>query len=227
MRFSETTTKLLEALHKAQSNAEAPKKTEKAKGVNYTYTKLEQVLEVFHNHYTPEGLVINFGNGAPLQDGGITVIARITHAKSGEWMEVDHHTITDRQNGPQGIGSATTYGRRYALLGAMGLSPEDDDGQSAQAGNATPKAATPKPISPANQKALDEAKISANDWCTSLGITANQAWHLADQPNMDDLQSVLRLVGYLQGLDERRHTPNQLTEAEAKALTVNQQGHAA
>jgi hypothetical protein len=32
---------------------------------------------------------------------------------------------------PQATGSAITYGRRYALLAALGLAAEDDDGQSA------------------------------------------------------------------------------------------------
>jgi hypothetical protein len=32
---------------------------------------------------------------------------------------------------PQGYGSALTYARRYSLLAATGLAPEDDDGNSA------------------------------------------------------------------------------------------------
>jgi hypothetical protein len=39
---------------------------------------------------------------------------------------------------PQGFGSALTYCRRYSLLAAMGLAPEDDDGQAAS--KAAPKA---------------------------------------------------------------------------------------
>lgn len=38
---------------------------------------------------------------------------------------------------PQGFGSALTYCRRYSLLAAMGLAPEDDDGNSAS--KAAPK----------------------------------------------------------------------------------------
>jgi hypothetical protein len=39
---------------------------------------------------------------------------------------------------PQGFGSALTYCRRYSLLAAMGVAPEDDDGNSAS--KAAPKA---------------------------------------------------------------------------------------
>ncbi len=31
----------------------------------------------------------------------------------------------------QSVGSATTYGRRYALMAILGLAPDDDDGQAA------------------------------------------------------------------------------------------------
>jgi hypothetical protein len=33
----------------------------------------------------------------------------------------------------QGLGSAITYARRYALMGMAGLAPEDDDGNAASA----------------------------------------------------------------------------------------------
>ena len=33
----------------------------------------------------------------------------------------------------QGYGSATTYARRYGLLGMAGIAPEDDDGNAAVA----------------------------------------------------------------------------------------------
>jgi hypothetical protein len=35
------------------------------------------------------------------------------------------------KNDPQGFGSALTYCRRYSLLSAMGIAPEDDDGNAA------------------------------------------------------------------------------------------------
>ncbi len=40
------------------------------------------------------------------------------------------HVPAGKQD-PQGYGSALTYARRYSLLAATGLAPEDDDGNSA------------------------------------------------------------------------------------------------
>jgi hypothetical protein len=45
---------------------------------------------------------------------------------------------------PQSLGSALTYGRRYALMGIVGVAPEDDDGAAAS-GAQDNTAAKPKP----------------------------------------------------------------------------------
>lgn len=57
---------------------------------------------------------------------------------------------------PQATGSAITYGRRYALLAALGLAAEDDDGQQAS----QPRRAAPPPR-PTTQppRTDDEAEV--------------------------------------------------------------------
>ncbi|HEX7720431.1 MAG TPA: ERF family protein, partial [Woeseiaceae bacterium] len=49
---------------------------------------------------------------------------------SGQWMR-ETLTIPLPKVDAQGYGSAVTYARRYALQSALGLSPEDDDGNAA------------------------------------------------------------------------------------------------
>jgi hypothetical protein len=51
---------------------------------------------------------------------------------SGETVETAVRLIVDKNN-MQGMGSATTYARRYGLLELAGLAPEDDDGNAASA----------------------------------------------------------------------------------------------
>ena len=46
---------------------------------------------------------------------------------------------------PQATGSAITYGRRYALLAALGLAAEDDDGQQASQRRSEPPRPTTQP----------------------------------------------------------------------------------
>jgi hypothetical protein len=57
---------------------------------------------------------------------------RLTHAASTEYIEGWYPLPSS--GGPQDIGSAITYARRYALTAVLGIAPaDDDDGKAAQA----------------------------------------------------------------------------------------------
>ena len=61
---------------------------------------------------------------------GIMVETVFVH-ESGEMLEcgIVHFPATKKD--PQGYASALTYGRRYSLMAACGIAPEDDDGNAA------------------------------------------------------------------------------------------------
>jgi hypothetical protein len=61
---------------------------------------------------------------------GIMVETVFVH-ESGEMLEcgIVHFPATKKD--PQGYASALTYGRRYSLMAACGIAPEDDDGNMA------------------------------------------------------------------------------------------------
>jgi hypothetical protein len=61
---------------------------------------------------------------------GVMVETVFVH-ESGEVMECGLLHVPAGKQDPQGYGSALTYARRYSLLAATGLAPEDDDGNSA------------------------------------------------------------------------------------------------
>ncbi|CAB4194263.1 Essential recombination function protein [uncultured Caudovirales phage] len=63
-------------------------------------------------------------------DKGVIVHTTFLH-ESGEIMETGSAFFPAIQNTPQAFGSALTYARRYSLMAACGIAPEDDDGQSA------------------------------------------------------------------------------------------------
>lgn len=77
---------------------------------------------------------------------------RIVHAESGEYSEAHTPLILDKQT-MQGVGSAITYARRYALVSAFGLDADDDDDGNAASGAQSAeakvtrkrKAASPEP----------------------------------------------------------------------------------
>ena len=63
-------------------------------------------------------------------DTGVTVETVFVH-ESGEMLECGKLHVPAAKQDPQGYGSALTYARRYSLMAACGIAPEDDDGNAA------------------------------------------------------------------------------------------------
>ena len=63
-------------------------------------------------------------------DGGVAVETIFVH-ESGEMLSAGTLTVPASKQDPQGYGSALTYARRYSLMAACGIAPEDDDGNAA------------------------------------------------------------------------------------------------
>lgn len=61
---------------------------------------------------------------------GIMVETVFVH-ESGEMLECGIVHFPAVKHDPQGYASALTYGRRYSLMAACGIAPEDDDGNQA------------------------------------------------------------------------------------------------
>lgn len=93
-----------------------------------------------------------------LNDNGIALIQRNIECESGVCVETVfvHESGESLSSGPlhvpaakqdpQGYGSALTYARRYSLMAACGIAPEDDDGNAAaSAKNAQKPTSNPDP----------------------------------------------------------------------------------
>lgn len=79
-------------------------------------------------------------------ESGVLVETIFLHS-SGESISGGKLHVPSAKNDPQGYGSALTYARRYSLMAACGIAPEDDDGNAA---SRTPaKAAKPAASLPA------------------------------------------------------------------------------
>lgn len=61
---------------------------------------------------------------------GVTVETAFIH-ESGEIMTCGKLHVPASKHDAQGYGSALTYARRYSLMAACGIAPEDDDGNAA------------------------------------------------------------------------------------------------
>ena len=63
-------------------------------------------------------------------DTGVTVETLLIH-ESGETISGGMLHVPASKQDPQGYGSALTYARRYSIMAATGIAPEDDDGNAA------------------------------------------------------------------------------------------------
>ena len=86
--------------------------------------------------------------------GHLALLTKLTHSKTGQWQS-SLIVAPLPKNDPQGMGSALTYCRRYALTAMLGMVTDDDDGEAARV--ATPQAARAQrtaptaPQAPSNQ----------------------------------------------------------------------------
>lgn len=75
-------------------------------------------------------------------DDGVSVETIFYH-ESGELINCGILHVPAAKNDPQGYGSALTYARRYSLMAACGIAPEDDDGNAASKGRPAPVTSNP------------------------------------------------------------------------------------
>lgn len=92
---------------------------------------------------------------AALDEHGIVIHTTLLH-ESGATIEFAPLPMPLTNRTPQAVGSAITYGRRYALSAICGLAPADDDAQAAEDAQKAAKPEKPKPVATAEQlSALD------------------------------------------------------------------------
>ena len=88
------------------------------------YASLSNILDAINTPLNESGLsFVQFPTG----DHGLTTILMHT---SGEYLQAEY-TMRPTKDDPQGLGSAITYQRRYALSSILGLNIDDDDDANA------------------------------------------------------------------------------------------------
>lgn len=91
------------------------------------------------------------------QAGGVCIETIVGH-ESGEQLSFGKLFVPAGKQDAQGYGSALTYARRYSLMTAFGVCPEDDDGNAASKNPPQHEQATPSHIN-AQQLAKIQAEI--------------------------------------------------------------------
>jgi hypothetical protein len=101
----------------------------------------------------------------PLNSNGIAFMQRVLPSSSGVVVETIFIHISGetlncgpihvpvQKNDAQGYGSALTYARRYSLMSACGIAPEDDDGEAASQQQRPKQQEAPRPAAqPRNEE---------------------------------------------------------------------------
>jgi hypothetical protein len=110
------------------------------------YADLESVVDAIKKPLTDNGIAfVQFLCTNEKDELGVETM--LMHS-SGEWIRGDPYYIPVAKHDAQGFGSAATYCRRYSLMAACGIAPEDDDGNAAASAKPS-KSPLPEPI-PAN-----------------------------------------------------------------------------
>lgn len=132
MNKSESLTKLAGALAKFQGEVDNPKNTATNPQFRSKYAPLDVVINTVKPVLAKYGLSFSQSTGS---EGENIIITTMLLHESGEWIETDPLVLPAYQTksggakefNAQGAGSGISYGRRYSLAAALGISSEDDD----------------------------------------------------------------------------------------------------
>lgn len=134
MRHSEQIGELAAALAKAQASMKGAVADSSNPHFKSRYADLESVRAASLPALAANGICV-------FQEVTETVCTTKLVHSSGQWLETDVPVFIGKRDS-QGLGSAMTYSRRYALAAAVCLSQTDDDGNL----SCEPPKAQPKPM---------------------------------------------------------------------------------
>jgi len=153
----DTTPKLYTALIKAKKAFGSLKVNADNDYFNSKYLDLQGVQEATDKALHDNGLVVL--QTTDITETGHPVLVTTLAHESGETLSGRYPLSPKEANNPQSLGGCVTYARRYALMGMLGIAPEDDDGNAASGTGHRPVAtstapststapATPRPTAP-------------------------------------------------------------------------------
>lgn len=116
------------ALVKAQKEFGPALKTHTNPAFRTKYANLSACIEAVVDALNNNGIFLT--QPSHEDSTGVTVETLFIH-ESGEQMSCGKLHVPASKQDPQGYGSALTYARRYSLMAACGIAPEDDDGNAA------------------------------------------------------------------------------------------------
>lgn len=180
METQHATPELFKALSDAQGEIENASKNAANPHYRSKYADLSEILNTIRPVFAKHGLSLS---QSPSFDGSFASVTTVLSHSSGGYI-TGMASCVPAKTDAQGIGSATTYLRRYAAAGFAGIAQEDDDGNTA-AHDKKPRSAEDrvleridkKPVSKPNPylKEINELQGNIAAVLTQFGVVASVA----------------------------------------------------
>ena len=168
LNTDKATPELFAALSKAQGEIENASKNAANPHFKSKYADLAEILNTTRPVFAKHGLSLSQFPGF---DGSLASVTTLVGHASGGYISAVASCVPAKTDA-QGIGSATTYLRRYGAAAAAGIAQEDDDGNAA-AHNRKPAPLTTKvspsdgvweSLDPDTQVGLQKLAATVNDF---------------------------------------------------------------
>lgn len=174
-------TELSKALIAVQKNLQPAIKDATNPFCKNRYATLNSIMDSCRDALLDNGILLT-QYPIPVEGENLGLVTKLVHAESGQY-QASLAIIPLAKSDPQAMGSAFTYGRRYALSAMLGIVAEDDDdGNAASYGrqNVKPKASrNPSP------------KMKGED-CAKAGIDRIPLSELIAELGLSDLMPCYR-----------------------------------
>lgn len=179
------------------------------------YADLAAIHEACRDALSASGIAVV---QCPSAEGALVTVTTMLLHESGQWLR-SGLTMTARDAGPQSVGSAVTYGRRYGLAAMVGVvADEDDDGNAAQPAPREPQRPRAVKGSKPGTAAETEAEarqVLAQAIVRSGGVERHKRDYVVSEPGAagavytvsrnDENQIVCECAAYGEAFEDGRH----------------------
>lgn len=168
-------TELSKALIEVQKQLQPAIKDAENPFVKNRYATLNSVMESCRMALLDNGILLT-QYPVPVEGSNLGLVTKLVHAKTGQF-QASLAVIPLAKPDPQAMGSAFTYGRRYALSAMLGIVSEEDDDGNAASGRKTKgpvrgvKDAGVKPGPTVGKKAASVDRVPLSQLLADLGLS--------------------------------------------------------
>ena len=172
---SQENTELAKALLNVQRQLQPATKDSENPFTRSWYASLKSVMDTCRDALLNNGIWL-CQYPVPVETPNcLGLMTKLTHVESGQWQS-SLAVVPLPKADPQGMGSAITYARRYALTAMLGMVTEDDDGESAKSAQKTVTHAR-RPVNATQTQKAPSAQAGGNHLSGRPGTGREGLYH--------------------------------------------------